>query len=760
MGSDIRTVGFLVTGEPTLEQRTAREWLDTREGFEATTVRLSDIGDGSVDPERFDVYWWHANKPIHETVWLRRSGVADRIRTHVTSGGGLLLSHLAVPTIVDFGFDTIAPDTVVPATGTVTSGFLVKAVHRDHPIFANVPGLRFITEHPGEGTALARYEQRLPKSGEVLAGNYVEGNDVPYEATVLEWRTGAGAVIGVGAHLGFGSLDRNPSRSTLSRFTCNLIEYLSNPDRRTQPMTAQLRHGDAFRRVRSIVDGDPNRPRYHFCPPANWQNDPSGIVQWNGVYHLFYNHNPAGPYHGTLYGVPNVKGHAVSPDLIHWEDRPIALWPTEGGPDEQGTWTGCIVDDDGIPTLIYTGASSGSRYSTGGRQRPCLAVAIDDDLTEWEKQPTPIIEEPPSGLDIVSHNWDEEFRDHCVWRESGSESKDKSEGDSAADDDEWLQLVGSGIDGEGGTALLYRSDDLREWEYCNPLLIGNAEETGTVWECPELFSVGDRHLLHVSCNSTVYYFLGEFDGRRFRTDRRGRLDYGDFYAPQTLQRQDGDADRQTMIGWIRSGRDTAAQWNTGWAGAMSLPRVLNIDVEGRLTIEPSSAIESLRTERLVRRRIELPGTKTGPETETGAGTDGEIFLQDVSGSTLEFDLEIDPNEASEVSVIIRRSGDAEEQTLIRYLPDEQRLVVDRSATSRNTGVDDRTQSMPVERSEDGRLHLRAFLDRSILELFAGKHQCLTSRIYPTRTDSTGVALFAKGGRATASLTAWQMASIW
>ena len=175
---------------------------------------------------------------------------------------------------------------------------------------------------------------------------------------------------------------------------------------------------------------DPHRPRFHFTAPRNWLNDPNGLCFRDGVFHLFYQHNPHAPIHGSIHW-----GHATSTDLVHWADQPIALAPgAPGEPDADGCWSGVLVDDAGIPTIVYTGLR-------GDQQRPCVAVGSQD-LTTWVKDPgNPVIDEPPEGLQLGG------FRDHCVWREGG----------------EWHQIIGSGIQGRGGTALLYRSTDLRNW---------------------------------------------------------------------------------------------------------------------------------------------------------------------------------------------------------------------------------------------------------------------------------------------------------
>src|SRR5438067_1299485 len=121
--------------------------------------------------------------------------------------------------------------------------------------------------------------------------------------------------------------------------------------------------------VRDRFAADHHRPRYHFLPPSNWMNDPNGVIQWQGKYHLFYQHNPFGPLWSTMHW-----GHAVSEDLIHWTDLPIALAPTPGGPDEAGCFSGCAVKNGNVPALVYTG-TRGEKHNI---QTQCLATSHDD----------------------------------------------------------------------------------------------------------------------------------------------------------------------------------------------------------------------------------------------------------------------------------------------------------------------------------------------------------------------------------------------
>ena len=170
------------------------------------------------------------------------------------------------------------------------------------------------------------------------------------------------------------------------------------------------------KRIRQKMVEDRHRPRYHFTPAANWMNDPNGIIEWNGKYHLFYQHNPDAAIWDNMHW-----GHAVSDDLVHWADLPIALSPGPGGPDEDGCWSGCTVNDEGAPTILYTGVQGD--WTLPSNQRVCLARGTND-LIAWEKNAgNPVIARPPEGLEVTG------FRDPYVWREENLWHHDCRRGD-------------------------------------------------------------------------------------------------------------------------------------------------------------------------------------------------------------------------------------------------------------------------------------------------------------------------------------------
>jgi beta-fructofuranosidase len=452
------------------------------------------------------------------------------------------------------------------------------------------------------------------------------------------------------------------------------------------------------------------RPAYHFLPPPSWMNDPNGPIQWDGVYHLFYQHNPDRPWWGNMRW-----GHARSADLVHWERLPIALAPGPADYDREGIWSGCCVDDDGTPSILYTGHPS---------QAQCLARGSDD-LAAWTKHPgNPVIPGPPEGMKVTG------FRDPFAWRE----------------DDGWYLVVGSGIEGVGGAALLYRSPDLVNWEYLGPLCTGDKEKTGVMWECPSFFPLGGKHVLAVSPYGKVVCFIGDYAGHRFTPQHRCLMDLGDpYYAPNCFL---DDRGRRIMWGWIKECLTEEQHGAQGWAGVMTLPRVLDLGDDGRLRVSPAEEVEALRGEHV---RLENVTMKPGAAN----------LLDAVSGDCLELLARVEPGDTTALGLRVRCSPDGEEQTLITWDADIHVLAAERQQSSAAPDADLSVHAGEFDPPAGEPLELRVFVDRSVIEVFANGRAALTTRVYPTRDDSLGVGLFACGGEGRLiSLDAWHMKSIW
>lgn len=469
---------------------------------------------------------------------------------------------------------------------------------------------------------------------------------------------------------------------------------------------------------------DPHRPIYHFLPKANWMNDPNGLIHWNGQYHMFYQYNPDGAYHANMHW-----GHAISADLVHWEHLPVALVPTPATPDAEGCYSGCAVDHNGVPTIIYSGHN---RANPGQYQLPCLATGDDALRTLTKYAGNPIIPGPPPDLDLIG------FRDHCVWKEGNT----------------WYQVIGAGIAGVGGTTLLYKSPDLLRWEYVQPICVGDLHETtplwtGSMWECPDLFPLDGQHVLIVSVwdNRHTHYaiaFVGAYTEHRFAPGPPHKLDYGaSFYAPQSLRDAAG---RRIMFGWLREERDDQAQRAAGWSGVMSLPRILSLE-PGGLSMRPAPELTQLRRKHVQARALNVSSASRA--------------LANVRGDSLEIAIAISLGDDDDVGLILRASPDGTEQTRLVYDRAANQLTLDTTQSSLSAGARGGRHSGPLTLAPDELLRLHIFIDRSVIEVFANERACVTGRVYPTRADSLGLDLLVQTGSATvAELDVWALGSIW
>jgi beta-fructofuranosidase len=207
-----------------------------------------------------------------------------------------------------------------------------------------------------------------------------------------------------------------------------------------------------------------------------------------------------------------------------------------------------------------------------------------------------------------------------------------------------------------------------------------------------------------------------------------------------------------MFGWLWEGRTKAAQREAGWAGVQSLPRLLSLRPDGELGMEPLLELAALRGRHRRYEDLDL--------------SSGAVSLPDARGDCLELIAELAPAEcagappAREAGLAVRVSPAGEEETRIVYETASRCLTIDRRRSSQDPAAhrDPYGGSLDLEPGEPLRLHV--FLDRSILEVCANGRFCLTSRVYPSRPDSLGVALFACEGSARArSVDVWDLKAV-
>jgi len=489
---------------------------------------------------------------------------------------------------------------------------------------------------------------------------------------------------------------------------------------------------------------DVHRPTYHPVPPGHWMNEPHAPIYYNGHYHLFYQHNPRGPYWGDIHW-----GHWVSDDLVHWRHLPIALEPEAGDLDRDGIWSGnAAYDADGEPVLFYT---AGNMANTPD-QRISTATPVDPadpDLVDWEKSGE-IVMERPEGVGLRPND----FRDPFLWQEDGM----------------WYCLVGAGIEGAGGTVLVFQSPNLDDWQFEGEFFQTNHDqypELGTVWELPILLPLGEdaagdeKHVFIISpvgpgADIEVYYWLGTWNrsSHEFVPDHDAprRIDYGDFAFTGPSAMRDPKTGRCILFTIAQDQRRPRDQYDAGWAHNGGLPVELYLRDDDRLGIEPIKEVRTLRRDPLVELRdvsLEAANRQIG----------------EVRSDTVEVDLEITTTRASKYGIEFRKSPDGEERTLLYYDETREEIVLHREESTEDldvrTGLTDRSRLVhtgPLA-VEDGTLDLRLFLDRSMVECYLDSRKAVTSRVYPERSDATRLGLWADGDVSIESLTVWELESI-
>jgi beta-fructofuranosidase len=463
---------------------------------------------------------------------------------------------------------------------------------------------------------------------------------------------------------------------------------------------------ESVKKGQLIADKCPHRPEFHFLAPAYWMNDPNGPIFYKGEYHMFYQLNPYSEQHGNIYW-----GHAKSKDLVHWEHLPIALAPNE---DEYGCWSGCCVNNDGIPTIFYTSIGPNKLPESGAEQ--WLATSHDDMIT-WEKH----LKNPIMTLELHKSLDVRDWRDPYVWKEA----------------DTWYMVLGGHVRekregkarrGAPGIVLLYQSQDLMDWQFLSPLCIGERRLYGRNWECPNFFPLGNKHVLIVSPHKEVIYNIGTYKDHHFTPGEWNVLDHGRcFYAPNTMFDENG---RLILWGWIREGG------TGGWNGCHSLPRILSLRSDGTLRIEPASELKMLRES-----NVHLENLIISPDSKEKLGYFSDLRLEMIA----EFQL-ID---AESFGFKLFQSPDKQI---------EEQIEINSSNYIIRAGKEKGNLSSLIGQE---RLYFHIFIDKSVIEIFINNRECLTSRIYPETENCNGFDIYAINGEVRLkSLDLWTIESIW
>lgn len=345
-------------------------------------------------------------------------------------------------------------------------------------------------------------------------------------------------------------------------------------------------------------DGMIERPDHHFAPKENWINDPNGLILHKGTYHLFFQYNP----YGNLWG--NISwGHAISSDLLSWEELPVAISAQE----EYAIFSGSVIHDSlnesGFGTMGSTPLVAIFTAHRESNQSQHLAFSLDEGETWQIYAGNPVLDVGES-----------DFRDPKVFRLH----------------DRWIMTIALPMKSQ---ISFYSSTDLKRWHHLSDFGPAGAEG---LWECPDLVQLGERWVLLVSLNpggiaggSGTQYFVGNFDGKVFTPDDNviRWLDYGpDFYAAVTFN---GTVDERIAIGWMNNW-DYAAQLPARpWRGSMTIPRRLTLEsglifstpiyASLRLTLIPHASIFGLNFHYQDQASVSLRFDVEGREVEVDRG---------------------------------------------------------------------------------------------------------------------------------------------
>ncbi|MFG6685198.1 GH32 C-terminal domain-containing protein [Mariniflexile sp. HNIBRBA6329] len=477
---------------------------------------------------------------------------------------------------------------------------------------------------------------------------------------------------------------------------------------------------------------DDFRPNYHAIAPAHWMNEPHAPLYYNGKYHLFYQHNPFGPYWGQIHW-----GHWVSNDMVNWKHVDIALAPERGSITPDGIWSGsAYIGPNDTPMLFYTAANDAKSEN----QYTSIAFPKDKrdkNLVIWEKSEI-IIDKPSEYL----HN---EFRDPFVFKI----------------DTKYYMIVGSGIAEKGGTAVLFDSNDAKNWNYLHPFYQTDIKKypyLGGVWELPVFLPLPtkdgkntDKYVFMVlplrdAADVEVFYWVGTFDKetKKFIPDHEepSLLDYGDFGFTGQSGLIDPKTNRSIVFSIAQGKFGKVDTYNMGWAHNAGLPINLWLGKNNKLKFSPIKELNSLRGKSII-------------NCDNCRISKLESNLKDVTGDQLEIKLEFKAGKEKK-GIVVRKSSSGNPQAMIYYDPTTNAVVFDKIQDNPERKFT--PLKAPLSIIDDIKLHI--YLDKSMIEIYINNEVSITDRIYFTETDAKHIELMGfDDDKKVRKIQIWPMNSI-
>ena len=456
-------------------------------------------------------------------------------------------------------------------------------------------------------------------------------------------------------------------------------------------------------------------PFFHVTGGIGWINDPNGFSLYKGEYHLFFQYYP----YDTKWG-PMHWGHVKTKDFVRWTRLPAALAP-DTDYDRGGCFSGSAVEmPDGKHLLLYTGVRNVRRRDGKLESYQTQCVALGDGVDYEKITLNPVIDGSmlPEGGNV------HDFRDPKIWRE----------------EDHFYAVVGNRCADDSGTILLFESADALHWQFVS-VLAACHNQYGKMWECPDFFHLEGKDVLITSPQEMPAIglefhpgyaniaLIGNLDRNSFHLNRERvqTIDYGlDFYAPQTLQTEDG---RRIMIAWMQNWETSSCvQKELRFFGQMTLPRELFLK-DGRLCQVPVRELEQYRGVKIDYRNVLISG---------------ETNLRGIHGRCLDMTVTVRPGNENSLYKWFRLyvARDGEHFTMIRYKPETGTLKIDRTQSGFPHDIAN-IREFPV-RQRNGELKLRIILDRYSLELFVNDGEQAASFVLYTPQEAASISFASDG----------------